>query len=213
MGTLLTFEPPAPHLRAALLERLGVDVGEEAAARGMAAEIDHYLANHMRGRDRASLEALRDDCAAVLHEALGVEGLERAAVREAMLDSLQFRVFDDVAPALRELRERGVRLAVVSNWDCSLPEWLDRADLTPLFDAVVSSAALGSAKPWPAPFEAALHLLGVDPGQAVHVGDSIENDVEGARAAGVRAVLIARTGHAPAGVETIRSLAELPSLI
>jgi putative hydrolase of the HAD superfamily len=212
--TLVELQPPSPRLRALLLERTGVDVGKEAAARAMAAEMDHYLANHMQGRDRASLESLRDDCAAVLHDALAVEGLERSAVRDAMLASLVFRVFDDVPPALRELRASGVRLAVVSNWDCSLPEWLERADLTPLFDAVVSSAALGAAKPSPAPFEAALDLVGVEPARAVHVGDSIENDVQGARAAGVRPVLIARKGSAhAAGVETIRSLGELPSLI
>lgn len=210
--TLVELQPPAPRLRGLLLERTGVDVGDEAAARGMAAEIDHYLANHMRGRDRLTLDALRDDCASVLHRALGAEGLHHSQVRAAMLDSLLFRVFSDVAPALESLRARGTRLGVVSNWDCSLPEWLERAGLTPLFDGVVSSAVVGAAKPCPAPFLAALDLLGVQPAQALHVGDSVDNDVQGARKAGVRPVLIARDGTAPEGIETIRSLAELLSL-
>lgn len=211
--TLVELQPPAPRLRARLLELTGVDVGHEAAARGFAAEIGHYLANHMQGRDEAGLDALRDDCAAVLHEALGVEGLERAAVRRAMLDSLRFRPFPDVLPALRALRARGVRLVVVSNWDWSLPEWLERAGLAELVDGVVSSAAVGSAKLSPRIFRVALDLAGVAPEQALHVGDSVASDVEGARAAGVRAVLIARSGAAPEGLEAIRSLEELPSLI
>ena len=212
-GTLVELRPPAPRLRARLLELAGIDVGEEAAARGFAAEIGYYVENHLRGHDRAALEALRDDCAAVLQEALGCERLEHAAVRRAMLDSLEFRAFPDAAPALRSLRAHGVRMVVVSNWDCSLPEWLERTGLAELLDGVVSSAAVGAAKPSPRIFRQALELAGVAPGEALHAGDSVAADLEGARAAGVRAVLIARTGGAPDGVEAIRSLAELPSLV
>ncbi|MDQ4048309.1 MAG: HAD-IA family hydrolase [Actinomycetota bacterium] len=211
--TLVELEPPAPRLRARLLELTGVDVGEEAAARGFAAEIRHYLASHMQGRDEATLEALRDRCAAVLHEALGFWGLDRAAVRQAMLDSLEFRVFPDAPGALRALRGHGMRLVVVSNWDWSLPQWLERARLAELVDGVVASAVVGVQKPSPRIFRVALDEAGVAPEEALHVGDSMESDVEGARAAGVRAVLIARAGGAPKGVEAIRSLEELPSLI
>jgi putative hydrolase of the HAD superfamily len=211
--TLVELQPPAPRFRARLLELAGVDVGEEAAARGFAAEIGHYLANHLQGRDEATLDALRDDCAAVLHEALGVQGIDRAAVRQAMLAALEFRVFPDARPALRALRGHGVRLVVVSNWDCSLPDWLERAGLAGMVDGAVSSAVVGSAKPSPRIFHAALEVAGVAPVQALHVGDSVASDVAGARAAGVRAVLLARGGGAPEGVEAISSLAELPSLI
>ena len=211
--TLVELEPPAPRLRVALLEETGVDVGEEAAARGFGAEIGHYLAHHMEGRDEATLEALRDDCAAVLHEALGFPELDRAAVRRAMLEALGFRVFPDAPPALRSLRERGLRLVVVSNWDWSLPQWLERAGLAELVDEVVSSAVVGVAKPSPEIFRAALDLADAAPEEALHVGDSMSSDVEGARAAGLRAVLIARRGGAPDGVESIRSLEHLPSLI
>lgn len=211
--TLVAIEPPGPRLRASLLELTGVDVGDEAAARGFAAEIGHYLEHHMEGRDEESLEALRDDCAAVLHEALGVPGFERADVRRAMLEALDFRVFPDVPPALEELRGRGLRLVVVSNWDWSLPLWLERTGLSPSIDAVVSSAVAGHAKPSPEIFRMALELVGAEPEEAIHVGDSLSSDVGGANAAGLRAVLISRASDAPEGVESIRSLAELPSLI
>lgn len=214
LGTLVELQPPGPRLRARLEELSGVDVGPEAAERGFAAEIGHYLAYHMEGGDREGLERLRDDCAAVMHEALGVHGIERAEVRRAMVEALEFRAFPDAAPALRGLRSRGLRLVVASNWDCSLPEWLEGAGLGQLVDGVVSSAVIGEAKPSPVVFRAALALAGVGPGEAIHVGDSVDNDIAGARAAGLRAVLVDRSGRpAPDGVETVRSLGEVASLI
>lgn len=213
LGTLVHLEPPAPRLRAALQEMTGVDVGAATARRGFEAEIAHYLANHMQAADAASLDRLRDDCAAVVHEALAAPGLDRDTVRRAMLDSLEFTAFADAAPALRTLRERGLRLVAVSNWDCSLPDWLDRAGLGPLLDGAISSAVVGEPKPSPAVFAAALAVAGVEPGEALHVGDSLEADVEGASAAGIRAVLVAREGDAPPGVESVRSLSELVPLI
>ena len=214
LGTLVELQPPGPRLRARLEELAGVDVGPDAAERAFEAEIGHYLAHHMEGGDRDGLERLRDDCAAVIHEALGAPGIEREVVRRAMIESLEFAPFPDAAPALRELRSRGLRLVVASNWDCSLAEWLDGAGLVQLVDGVASSAVVGEAKPSPAVFEAALSLAGVGPAEALHVGDSVEGDIAGARAAGVRAVLVDRLGApAPDGVETVRSLGEVASLI
>jgi len=210
---LVKLEPPAPRLRAALCELGGVDVGAEAAERGFRAEIAHYLEHHMEGGDEEGLERLRDDCAAVMGDALGVPGLDRVTVRRAMLASLEFTAFPDVVPTLRALRERGLRLVAVSNWDRSLPLWLDRAGVGELLDGAVSSAVVGAAKPSPAPFRAALEPAGVSPEQAVHVGDSLAADVDGAHAAGIRAVLIVREGEIPEGVESVRSLEALPSLI
>lgn len=213
LGTLVELQPPAPRLRAALLELAGVDVGEEAAARAFAAEIDHYRANHLQGGTEDGLDALRDECAAVMRDALEAPGLQPATVRRAMLRALEFRAFPDAMPALRALRERDVRLAVVSNWDCSLPAWLEQAGFGGVFDATVPSAVVGAAKPSRAVFLAALEQVGATPAQALHVGDSVEHDLEGARAAGVRAVLIARRARPPRGVNAIQSLQELASLI
>ncbi|MFN2615938.1 MAG: HAD family hydrolase, partial [Thermoleophilaceae bacterium] len=125
----------------------------------------------------------------------------------------EFTPFPDVPPALRELRARGLRLVVASNWDCSLPRWLERAGLGALLDGAVSSAAVGHAKPAPEVFRRALRVAGAAPEEALHVGDSREADLEGARAAGIRGVLLVRDGFPPAGVETVGSLAELPALI
>jgi putative hydrolase of the HAD superfamily len=212
-GTLVRMDPPAPHLRAALERLTGVDVGPEAAERGFQAEISYYLAHNLEGRDVGSLEELRDRCAAELHEALKRPDLDRGLVRRAMLESLRFSAFDDAAPGLRELRSLGLRLVVASNWDCSLPSVLERIGLTPLLDDVISSAVVGAAKPDRRLFEAGLAAAGCSPGEAVYAGDSLEADVEGAQAAGLRAVLVDRDGVAPPRVPRVESLRELPSLV
>jgi putative hydrolase of the HAD superfamily len=201
MGTLLTFEPPAPLLRAALLERCGVDVGEERAARAIGAEIAYYRAHLHEGRDAAGLAALRRASADAMRPALGVH-VAGDVLTEALLESLRFHPLPGVPDALRELRGLGLRLVVVSNWDVSLHERLAETGLAPLLDGALASAEAGVAKPDPAIFERALALAGVAAAEAVHVGDSPVEDGEGARAAGIRAVLIGRD---------ISSLAQLRS--
>jgi len=206
LGTLVALGPPAPHLREALAAE-GLEVTLADARRAFAAEIAYYLEHHLEGHDAVALEDLRDRCAAVLGTELG---LEPSRVRAPMLGALRFSAFEDAAPALVELRSRGLALVVVSNWDCSLPEALAAAELATLVDGVVSSAEAGAAKPDPAPFRRGLELAGVAAEEALHVGDSPENDLAGARAAGVRGVLLTRQGGTPPGA--IRSLTELAHL-
>jgi putative hydrolase of the HAD superfamily len=148
-----------------------------------------------------------------MRSALELPGLNQSTARRIMLGALEFTPFSDVAPALAKLHTDGHALIVVSNWDCSLPDWLRPAGILELVDGVVSSAEVGAAKPDPAPFRRGLELAASEPTAAIHVGDSLENDVEGARAAGIRPVLVARDGSPAAGVEAIHSLLEVPSLL
>ncbi len=225
LGTLVALEPPAPRLRAALQARLGVEIGAGAAQAAIGAEIAYYRAHLHEGHDEDSVAQLRRECAAAMREALLAPGAAAAESRSrlaaagideltaALLDSLEFTVYDDVVPALAALRAAGVRIVVASNWDASLPATLERVGLRDLLDGVVSSAARGVAKPDPGLFACALGLAGVGAHEAVHVGDSVVEDVAGARAAGIAPLLLLREGDgtvAPSGVETIRSLGELP---
>jgi putative hydrolase of the HAD superfamily len=216
MGTLLRLEDPAPRLRAALLRRLGVDVGGAAAAAAMRAEIAYYRAHLHRGRDARSLAALREDCAGAMRPALPPPAATAAPAEltAALLEAIAFSAYPDAAPALRALRAGGRRLVVVSNWDFSLHERLAETGLDALVDGAIASAELGVAKPERAIFEHALALAGVAAERAWHVGDSVEADVRGAIAAGVRPVLVARDG-APAapGAPVIASLDGLPALV
>lgn len=104
-----------------------------------------------------------------------------------------FHLFDDVLPTLDGLKEQGIKLAVVSNWDYSLHRILEVWELTPYFDFVVASLEFGVEKPEPAIFLHALQNMGVEPGSAIHVGDNPLDDVHGAQQVGMQARLIDRS--------------------
>jgi putative hydrolase of the HAD superfamily len=216
MGTLLTFEPPAPRLRAALRAVTGADVGEQAARRAIGAEIGHYRTHLHLGADEAGLARLRLEAAAAMRPELPdpAAGLPPDVLVEVLLDALRFHAFPEVPSTLRELRRRGYRLVVLSNWDVSLHERLDELGLAPLLDGAVASAEFGAAKPDPAVFAHALALAGAEPGRSWHAGDSVEADVQGALAAGVTPVLVARHGEpAPPGVAVVAGLDGLLSVV
>jgi len=115
-------------------------------------------------------------------------------------------------PALRRLRAAGQRLVVVSNWDVSLHDVLGATGLAGLLDGVVCSAQVGCSKPDPAIFARALELAGVAADEAVHVGDSPEEDVAGALAAGIRPILLRRDSAGPKGPADVPTLASLREL-
>ena len=216
LGTLVELEPPWPLLTAELAAR-GAPVDEAAAREALHAEIAFYRAEHHLASDRAGLEALRDRCAEVLRDALPAPArdLPHAEIRAALLAALRFRAFPEVARALEALRGAGHRLVIVSNWDVSLHDVLADTGLRDLVDGAVTSAEVGAAKPGKALFRAGLELAGARPEEALHVGDSVEHDVLGARAAGVAAALVAReeVQPVPDGVPVLASLAELPGLV
>jgi putative hydrolase of the HAD superfamily len=211
LGTLVELEPPWPALRRTLAERHGVAVGEAEAKQAVLAEMSYYRAHHMEGSSPEALAELRRRCAAVLLEHLPqASSLDPDDLTEALLASLRFSPYPDAAPALADLRSAGVRLAVVSNWDCSLRSVLADLGLAGALDAVVVSAEAGAAKPDRRIFETALARVRVRPQNALFVGDSLETDVAGARAAGIRALLLDRGAQdADREVERIFSLAEL----
>jgi putative hydrolase of the HAD superfamily len=214
LGTLLTLEDPAPLLRVELARRFGVEITEAQARRAIAAEIAYYRGHFDDGTAPAALAALRRRCAEALRSALPADDriarIDGGAMTSTLLASLRFAAFADARPALVKARARGRRLVVVSNWDVSLHEVLERLELAPLLDGIVTSAGAGARKPAAAIFERALALAEVEPHEAIHVGDSVQDDVAGARAAGIEAILVRRDGSpGPAGVRTIATLAAL----
>jgi putative hydrolase of the HAD superfamily len=212
MGTLVSLEDPAPRLVEGLRAQLGVTVSLAAARDALRAEIGYYRTHLQDGRDAASLSALRARCGAVVQAALpDLADADPGRVTAALLGALRFGAQPDAEALLTRACARGMRVFVVSNWDVSLAEVLERVGLAPLLHGVVTSAAVGARKPDPAIFGRALALAGVGPERCVHVGDSVGEDVAGARAAGIAAVLLDRAGvlSAPDGVRVIRSLDEL----
>jgi putative hydrolase of the HAD superfamily len=205
MGTLVSIAPPAPRLQQSLARRLGRDVDLARCESAMRAEMRHYRAHCTGARDAASLAALRLECASLLADALAID-VAGSDVLPSLTDSIAFMAYEDARPAIDRLAAAGVKLAVVANWDVSLPDVLARLGLSEPFAAIVTAAAVGAAKPDARPFQAALERLGADAARTVHVGDDPVTDIAGARAAGMPAILLDRSGRAP---DSIAGLAEL----
>jgi putative hydrolase of the HAD superfamily len=132
--------------------------------------------------------------AAALSGAAPPSAFAAAELYEHFARGAAWRVYGDVGPGLAALAASGVRLAVVSNWDERLPRLLDELGLASRFAAIVVSSEVGVEKPHPRIFEVALERLDVRAGRALHVGDAVLEDVEGARGAGLHALRLDRRG-------------------
>ena len=152
-------------------------------ADAFAAEAAHYRLHAHTARDEATLAAFRDECVGIFLRKLAAP-LEPQSFVDAFLAALAFRPVEGAVKALGAVRSRGLKLAVVSNWDCSLPERLEELGLLERFETVVTSAEAGAPKPEPRAFVLALERLGVTADRALHVGDE-ETDERGAHAAGM----------------------------
>jgi len=122
-----------------------------------------------------------------------------------------FELYDDALPALTALRTAGIRIGLVSNSARDVREFARHHGLE--VDAGISSFHHGRTKPHASIFHAVLDLLGVEPAEAAMVGDTIADDVEGARALGMRAILLDREGRHPDFEPRIQSLAGLLPLL
>jgi putative hydrolase of the HAD superfamily len=212
-ATLVDYEGST---RAGLRELLGTDeawvewcaMTDQYYLRYLAGEVDFDTMRQQRTRDffAARGEVLCDG------EVVRREERRAAAVRRS------WRLFDDALPCLRALRTLGLRLAAITNAASEHQRAkLGALGLESAFDAVLISGEVGVAKPHRAIFRRACRALGVCPGQAVHVGDQLDTDAEGARDAGLHGVWLDRSGRGVvppgAGISVIGRLAELPALL
>ena len=125
--------------------------------------------------------------------------------------SENFELYEDALPALEEVRKAGLRIGLVSNGIRDLTEFVAHHRLD--VDAIVDSRSHGRVKPHPTIFEAALGLLAARAADAVMVGDSLEEDIEGARALGMRAILIDREERHPEVEDRLTDLLGLPGAL
>jgi putative hydrolase of the HAD superfamily len=107
-----------------------------------------------------------------------------------------WRVFDDVRPTLRELRGRGCKLGIISNWDERLRPLLEDLNLAASFEVIIISNEVGHLKPAQAIFAEAARRLEMPAAAILHVGDTMAEDIEGAQAAGMNAVWLDRSSGA-----------------
>jgi putative hydrolase of the HAD superfamily len=145
-------------------------------------------------------------------------GGEAAAARACAADLVavweshdKFTLYEDALPVLDELRRHGVKLGLVSNGSRDLEEFVRHHALD--VDCAVASRAFGRTKPHPEIFRHALSLLAVEPEEAAMVGDSFEDDIEGARALGMRAFLLDRDERFPEERDRLPDLFALPAAL
>ena len=124
-----------------------------------------------------------------------------------------WKLYPEVLDVLRELKEKQLILGIISNWDSRLLSICQGMNLDRCFDFILASAVVGSAKPDPGIFREALRRSEVEPHEALHVGDSVENDFWGAQRAGIHALLVNRSGRVIENAATIPSLAEIADYI
>jgi FMN phosphatase YigB (HAD superfamily) len=135
------------------------------------------------------------------------------AVRDIM-GPTAFTLFDDSLEVLGQLKQAGLRLGLISDWQKGLAHFCHALGLSSSLDVIVASAEVGCEKPEPRLFEAARERLNVPAEEVLHVGDRAV-DVEGARAAGFAAILLVRSGDMPTTTDTrvVRSLGEILTLL
>ena len=195
-------------------ERHGIAVDEaryDAAVRAALASLDHE-------------QVVYDDEIFIRYTRRIIEGMggsgDRvgACAREMYLEWASchhFHLYDEAEAVLRELAARQLKIGLISNSHRSMDEFVEHFRLQGLVAAAVSSADHGFLKPHPSIFEAALSQAGVEARASLMVGDSLAHDVEGARAVGMRGVLLHR-GNGPlpdVDVPVIRNLTDLPALL
>jgi HAD superfamily hydrolase (TIGR01549 family) len=123
----------------------------------------------------------------------------------------RFTLYEDALPALAALREHGVKIGLVSNGSRDLAEFVVHHALD--VDCAIGSRAFGRTKPHPEIFRHALALLEVEPEDAAMIGDSYEDDIEGARAFGMKAYLLDRDGRYPDEPDRLPDLLALPATL
>jgi len=192
-------------------ERHGLALVPERYSDARAAAIDELQSNRELVHDEEVWIAFTEQIV------IGMGG-DAAGARACAVDMVRewerhenFTLYEDAPPVLAELRRHDLRIGLVSNGQRDLDEFTRHHSLD--VDTVIGSKAHGRTKPHPSIFVAALHALGVAPGEAAMVGDSYEDDIEGARSLGMRAILLDRDGIHVGAEDRIDTLYALPAVL
>lgn len=215
--TLLRAEPAVDDVYRAAFARHGVDATAEDVHRAVHATWRDVDAARERGEEKwggpgGEAGFWRRFVGSVFAR-VGGGALPEPLLAELVAhfrEDRHWTLYPETLAVLAELRAAGLRLVIVSNWDSSLPSLLERLGLAAAVDDVVVSALVGVSKPARGIFDEAVRRAGVLHAEALHVGDSLADDYDGARGAGLSALLLDRRGRARDGIEAIDSLEEVP---
>ncbi|MEL7561978.1 HAD family hydrolase [Dehalogenimonas sp. 4OHTPN] len=220
--TLVGYTPPREEWESKMLDSLGIKAPPSAFTRAFTTADEYfYTENAKRPLSRRTKEEVTEvyfkHQSIVLREG-GIQP-EPDLVRQMLLrwrdTKLKQTLFDDVIPAMTELKRRELKLGVISNVDRDIKPLLDELDLTPFLSIVVTSQETGFTKPHPEIFLEALRQADLPADEVIFVGDQYQIDVLGASAVGMRAVLLDRGGFSEAPPECVRvkNLYQLNALV
>jgi HAD superfamily hydrolase (TIGR01549 family) len=197
--TLVGYKPTQEVLEARALKSLGIDISPEALRRPITAA-DEFIYNEIARRplsyrSREEKMALYSRYQETVLREAGIKNDEKLVL--GLLGKMQrtkmnLVLFNDVAPALTDLKEKGLILGLISNVEQDMTDTLTRLGLPTWLEIVVTSQDTGFSKPRPEIFREALLQAVVKPSEAIYIGDQYQVDVLGARGAGIRGILIDR---------------------
>ncbi len=221
-GTLAGFSPSRYEVQSAVCADFGIEVTAEGVLAGYALA-DAYMSRQnsvrpLRGLGPSELDDFFAEYERLVLSGSGVEvDAEKSLAIWRRIQRMPYgmRLFDDVAPVLELLKKQGLTLGMISNMNRGGVELSESLGLSPYLDFAITSLEAGAEKPHPPIFRAALARANVDPGAAVHVGDQVTSDVQGALRVGINPVLLDRDGTRRdfEGCARIDGLAELPGLL
>ena len=198
-NTLAGFQPSRYEIQSRACADFGIKVTPEGILTGYAVA-DAYMnaenaVSPLRLRDRQGKDDFFGEYERLVLRGSGVDVTQEKALqifRRVRQVPYRLAPFDDVVPALEQLRSRGLKVGMISNIDREGSELAASLGLTCHLDFTITSLEVGADKPAPAIFHAALAKAGVEPREAVHVGDQPTSDVEGALGIGISPVLLDR---------------------
>jgi putative hydrolase of the HAD superfamily len=200
--TLVHYQPSQEELEAAALKNLGINVTADALRRPILTANEFIYqkiaARPLSRRSREETMALYAEYQRIVLKEAGIAADEKIVLRllgmmqQAKMDLV---LFDDVMPALDDLKKRGLKLGLISNIERDMSATLDKLGLSAQLDIVVTSQDAGCTKPQPEIFQYVLKKAGIQPAKAVYVGDQYQVDVIGAEGAGMKGILIDRDNY------------------
>jgi len=207
-GTLARYDPPREEAESQALAGLGFDVPPEKIGPALAVADRQYFEENtrlsMRKRSREEQVRLYARLQQTVLESVGIDTKKHPDLLPKVLALMQeytrrarFALYDDVTPTLRALQESRLVLGLLTNMDQDMAPLSRGLGIDGYIDFVVTSGEAGEDKPAPGIFLAALKKAAVLPAEAIHVGDQYGVDVIGARAVGVRPLLIDRDNLSP----------------
>ena len=183
----------------------------ERAAGPVWAGLKEHISQNIHHRTREDLESFKRGNQRRTAETLGLDA-PTDLLYEVSERRISFNPYPESEAVIKELRDMGLKLYVVSNWDVLLEEVLEDLGWTAYFDGVIASAVVGTEKPEASIFEEALRVSGASRERTVHVGNDPATDVHGAAQCGLDVVFVNRAGYEenPEATFTIPDLKPLP---